>query len=93
MFDTAYVVIDDLARPVLILPETLPDGEAFLTILDGAIEIGVANTIHGKIDNLEDEVLNLLGLHNTVGMATFDMTHKTMPDDIQYVANVTDKRN
>lgn len=94
MFDTAFVVIDELARPILIIPEDLPEGETFLNIVAGGIDIGVDEKVYGQIRDMEDESLALLGLHEQVGMATFkgQSGADQLPEEIEYVATVTDTR-
>jgi len=92
MFDTAYVVLDSSARPILILPDALPAGDTFLHVYDSHIEIGVNGTVHGRIEEMEEDTILLLSFQNKIGMATFDEDGKAMPDEIQYVADVTDKR-
>ncbi len=94
MFDTAFIVIDEQARPVLIIPEALPAGEAFLNIVENGINIGVGEKVYGEIRDMEDTSLALLGLQDTVGMATFEgnTENDPLPEEIQYVATVTDTR-
>lgn len=93
MFDTALVLVDELARPILVIPEELPEGETFLNIVDGGIDIGVGRTVFGRIREMEEESLAMLGLHDAVGMATFKgQEAEEMPDKVQYVAKVTDTR-
>lgn len=93
MFETAFVIIDDLARPILIIPEELPKGKAFLNIVDGGIDIGVGKKTCGQIRNMDDASLAMLGLQDKVGMATFKGEEgEEMPDTIQYVADVHETR-
>lgn len=93
MFDTAFVMIDEQARPVLIIPDDLPKGEAFLHIVDGGIDIGVDTKTCGQIRGMDDEALALLGLQDAVGLSTFRGDEgETMPDTIQYVAKVREMR-
>ena len=93
VFDTAFVVMDEQARPVIIIPEDLPEGDAFLKIVTGGIDIGVGENIHGAIRGMEDDALAVLGMHNSVGMATYKgQSGEHMPDKIAYVATVTDTR-
>jgi len=93
MFDTALVMVDENARPILIIPENLPEGHTFLNIVDGGIDIGVDKKVYGRIRDLEDYLLAMLGLQDKIGMATFKGEDPAaMPDAIQYVAEVTDTR-
>ena len=93
MFDQALVIIDEMARPVLIIPEELPKGKPFLKIVDGGIDIGVDETTLGQIREMDDASLALIGLQDAVGMATFKgEAGEEMPDKIQYVADVTETR-
>ena len=94
MFDTAFVLVDEMARPILIIPEDLPHGKTFLKIVEGGIDIGVDKAICGQIRNMDDATLALLGLQQSVGLATFTGQEdgQQMPDRIQYVADVTDTR-
>lgn len=94
MFDTALVMIDEMARPILIIPENLPKGETFLNIVEGGLDIGVDKKIYGQIRDMDDAALAMVGLHDEVGMATFkgESADDVMPDTIQYVAKVTDTR-
>jgi len=94
MFDTAFVMVDELARPILIIPEALPEGKTFLNIVNGGIDIGVGTKILGQIRDMDDAELAMLGLHDAVGMATFKgQPNEEMPDTVQYVADVKDTRN
>ena len=93
MFDTALVIIDELARPILIIPEDLPKGKPFLKIVDGGIDIGVGKKTYGQIRDMDDASLAMLSLHDAVGMATFKGENKEeMPDTVQYVATVKETR-
>lgn len=93
MFDTAFVMIDEMARPILIIPEDLPEGKTFLKIVAGGIDIGVDKEVYGQIRTMEDASLAMIGLHDTVGMATFSGKEGAdLPEKIQYVAKVTDTR-
>ncbi len=93
MFDTAMVIIDELARPVLIIPEDLPQGKAFLNIVKGGIDIGVDKTVCGQIRDMDDASLALIGLQEAVGLSTFKgAENEEMPDTIQYVADVREMR-
>lgn len=94
MFDTALILIDDLARPVLIIPEDLPKGDAFLNIVAGGFDVGVGGKTFGKIRDMQDESLALLSLQEKIGMATYKGEKATdeLPETIQYVAQVTDTR-
>lgn len=92
-FESAFVVIDEQARPIVIIPEDLPEGEAFLKIVNDGIDIGVGNDVHGKIRGMDDAQLAMLGLFDEVGMATFKgKDGEEMPDTIAYIASVTDTR-
>lgn len=92
-FDTAFVIIDEHARPIVIIPQDLPDGDAFITIVPGGIDIGVGNDTYGKIRDMDDTQLALFALHPKIGMATYKGDeNEPMPDTIAYVANVTDTR-
>lgn len=93
MFDTALVIIDKKARPILIIPEELPKGKPFLKIVNGGVDIGVDDKILGKVRNIDEASLALLGLQDAVGMSTFKGNEgEEMPDKIQYVADVTETR-
>jgi len=93
MFDTAYVLVDDNARPVLIIPEYLPEGATYLNIVEGGIDIGVNDNVLGRIRDMDDASLMILGLQDEVGMSTFEGKEgEDMPDTIQYVATVRDTR-
>lgn len=93
MFDQALVIIDEMARPVLIIPEDLPKGKPFLKIVEGGIDIGVGETTLGQIREMDDASLALIGLQDAVGLATFKGKEgEVMPDKIQYVADVTETR-
>ncbi|NBX66271.1 MAG: hypothetical protein EBQ96_04670 [Proteobacteria bacterium] len=93
MFDSALVIIDEMARPVLIIPEELPKGKAFLKIVEGGIDIGVNETTLGQIRDMDTASLALIGLQEAVGMATFKGAEgEEMPGKIQYVADVTETR-
>lgn len=93
MFDTALVVMDDQARPVLVIPEALPAGDAFVRIVAGGIDIGVAGAVCGEIREMDDATLAMLGMQDRVGMAVFKGEDgETMPEKIQYVARVDETR-
>lgn len=93
MFEAAFVLIDEMSRPIIIIPEDLPDGEPFLNIVEGGIDIGVDKKVYGQIRDMEDVSLAMLGLHDHIGMATFKGEVKeTAPEKIQYVATVNDLR-
>lgn len=90
MFDTAYVLVSASGQPVLILPETLPQGDTFLDIVAGGIDIGVDGEVIGRIREMEDTTLAMIGLQEEIGMATAH--NDQLPDAIEYVARVSDKR-
>ncbi|MCB1538933.1 MAG: hypothetical protein KDJ49_08210 [Alphaproteobacteria bacterium] len=94
MFDSALLVIDEQARPVLIIPQELPEGNTFVNIVEGGIDIGVGNKVYGAVREMHDTSLALLGLQDELGLATFrgETPDEQMPDEIQYVATVTDTR-
>jgi hypothetical protein len=93
MFDTVFVVMDNLARPVLLLPEDLPQGNAFLNIVEGGIDIGVGEKVLGQIRDMDEESLMMLGLQAKIGMATLKgKKNQPLPEKIQYVADVHDTR-
>jgi hypothetical protein len=93
MFDTALVLVDENARPVLLIPENLPEGKTFLNIVDGGIDIGVGEKIFGQVRRMDDTSLAMLGLHEQIGMATFTGEDPdALPETIEYVAQVTDTR-
>ncbi|HEY8964533.1 MAG TPA: hypothetical protein VIN59_08755 [Alphaproteobacteria bacterium] len=92
-FDTAFVVLDEEAKPIIIIPEDLPEGEAFLKIVNGGIDIGVGELVRGQIRGMDDAQLAMLGLQDSIGMATFKgQVGEEMPNEIAYVATVTDTR-
>lgn len=95
MFNTAFVLVDEMARPILIIPENLPVGDTFLNIVDGGIDIGVGEKVLGQIRDMEDASLAMLGLQEEIGMATFlgKSEKEELPETIQYVARVTDTRS
>ncbi|MBU6235471.1 MAG: hypothetical protein KGQ41_06470 [Alphaproteobacteria bacterium] len=93
LFETALVILDEHARPILIIPDELPDGETFLNIVEGGIDIGVGKTLCGKIRKMDEATLTMLGLQDEVGMVTFKGHEgEEMPDTVQYVAKVYEKR-
>jgi hypothetical protein len=93
MFDTAFVMIDAQAKPFLIVPETLPEGTAFIRIIEGGIDIGVDSTVYGAIRAMEDSTLALLGMQESVGLATFKGdAGEVMPSTMQYLAHVYETR-
>ena len=93
IFETAFVLVDEQARPIIIIPEDLPDGDTFLNIVNGGIDIGVGESVLGSIRNIDDASLAMLGLQTEVGMATYKGADgEQMPDSIQYVAVVKDTR-
>jgi|GEM_PF-2317636 len=93
IFDTAFVLVDEQARPIIIIPAELPDGDTFLNIVNGGIDIGVGSNVYGSVRNIDDASLAMLGLQDQVGMATYKGAEgEEMPDEIQYVAKVNDTR-
>lgn len=93
IFDTALMMLDDDARPVLLIPDTMPEGDAFLHIVSDGIDIGVNDKIYGSLREMEDEELTLLSLHPTVDIATFDPDKdETLPETADHTATITDKR-
>ncbi len=93
MFDTAFVMIDAQAKPFLIVPEHLPEGACFIRIIEGGIDIGVGTTVYGAIRAMEDSTLALLGMQESVAMATFEgLEGEPIPTQMQYIARVHDPR-
>lgn len=94
MFDKALVLVDDEARPILIIPESLPEGKTFLNIVDGGFDIVVGKKTCGEIRGMEDTALVMLGLQEEIGMSTYtgEDPDAEMPETIEYVAQVTDTR-
>jgi hypothetical protein len=93
MFDTAFVMIDAQAKPFLIVPEPLPEGAAFIRIIEGGIDIGVGTTVYGAIRTMEDSTLALLGMQDSIAMASFEgRDGEAMPHQAQYIARVHDTR-
>ncbi len=94
MFDTVIVLLDDQARPVLLIPEDLPAGDTYVDIVSQGIDIRVGEAIQGSIRDIDDTSLAMLGLQDKIGMATYKGTKETdtLPDTIQYVASVRDTR-
>ncbi len=94
MFDTVIVLIDDLAKPVLLIPEDLPQGDAFVDIVPQGIDILVGDKVFGRVRDIDDTSLALLGLQEEIGMSTYKGEKETddLPDTIQYVAAVRDTR-
>lgn len=93
MFETAFVIMDGYARPILIIPEDLPEGNAVLSIVDGGFDIKVGKKLCGKIRKVDEASLTMLGMQDAVGMATFKAEDgEEMPDKIQYVAEVRETR-
>jgi len=91
MFDTAYILIDSNGHPILLLPERLPQGDTFLNIVAGGVDIGVNGKVLGRIREMEDSTLAMLGLHEEIGMATAE-NDDALPDHIEYMATVNDTR-
>lgn len=93
LFDTALMMLDDESHPVLLIPTTMPDGDAFIRIVDSGIDIGVNGTVYGALRDMEDEELALLVLAQKVPLSTFDVDKdETLPDTIDHLATVTDTR-
>lgn len=94
MFDTVIVLLDDLARPVLLIPEDLPEGDAYVDIVPKGIDIRVGEKIYGRIRDIDDTSLALFGLQDEIGMSTYKDGKETdsLPETIEYVAAVRDTR-
>lgn len=93
IFDTALMLLDDDNHPVLLIPEKMPEGNAFVHIVDGGIDIGVNETIYGSLRDMEDEELTILALHPTIEVAQFDPDEdEFLPDTADHIAQTTDKR-
>lgn len=94
MFDKALVVVGEDTRPILFIPENLPEGKTFLKIVDGGIDIGVDKKVYGQIRDMEDIALTMLGLQDEIGMSTYTGNDPDagLPETIEYVAQVTDTR-
>lgn len=89
MIKGAHIVQDNMNRPIVVLPDYLPEGKTILTLGRNNFDITVNSEVKATINDVSAELIVLLGIQNKVGITvhTEDMGTK-LPEKILYVADI-----